>query len=135
MSAKVFFYCLKVWLASVLLGPVLFWLCLMRLDDDASYTFPNFLGFWGYTILYGLGFSLVSFLMFLLAETYIAHRNWPGHRRRAVTALLGILLTLIPFLIFLGTLHFSNDAISIAFCLSYLLPVLAGIYFYRLMAP
>ena len=131
MSAKVFFYCLKVWLASVLIGPVLFWFCLMRLDDDASYNFPNFLGFWGYAILYGIGFSLLSFLVFLIAETYIARRDWPWHRRRTITAILGILLTLIPFLIFLGTLHFFKDAISVAFCLSYLLPVLAGIYFYR----
>lgn len=131
MSAKVFFYCLKVWLASVLLGPVIFWFCLMRLDDDASYTFRNFLGFWGYAILYGLGFSLISFLLFLLAETYIAHRDWTGQRRRTTTAVLGILLTVIPFLIFLGTLRFSNNAISVAFCLSYLLPVLAGIFYYR----
>ena len=131
MSAKVFFYCLKVWLASVLIGPALFWFCLMRIDSDASYTFAEFLSFWGYAILYGLGFSLISFLVFLFAEAYIVHRNWPWHRRRTATAILGILLTILPFLIFFGTLNFFNDETRVAFCLSYLLPLLAGIYFYR----
>lgn len=131
MSAKVFFYCLKVWLASVLIGPALFWCCLTRIDTDASYTFTEFLGFWGYAVLYSLVFSLISFLLFLLSMVYVSHRHWPWHRQRWTIALLGIVLTLAPIAVFLGTLKFFDETGRIAFCLSYLLPILAGIFIYR----
>ncbi|HXB05882.1 MAG TPA: hypothetical protein VNW04_02165 [Puia sp.] len=135
MSSKVFFYCLKVWLASVLLGPPLFWGCLRQLDKDASYTFGDLLNFWAYGILYGLGFSVISFLLFLGGMFYIYRRNWPILQRRTATALLGIVLTIIPFLIFFGTLNFFLPETRIAFCLSYLLPIVAGIFLYRFPTP
>jgi hypothetical protein len=131
MSSKVFFYCLKVWLVSVLLGPALFWCCLMRLDTDATYTFPEFLSFWGLTILYGLAFSVISFLVFLFSMVYISHhQEWPVTRRRIVTALLGFVLLTIPIMIFLRTLNIF-DPTGAALGISYLLPLLAGILFYR----
>jgi hypothetical protein len=135
MSSKLFFYCLKVWLVSVLIGPALFWCCLMRIDTDASYTFTEFLGFWGYGILYGLAFSLVSFLLFWGSLIYIYRRDWTGPQRRLATAFLGIVLTIVPFIIFFGTLNFFDESTRVAFCLSYLLPILGGIFIYRSPRP
>jgi uncharacterized Tic20 family protein len=135
MSSRVFFYCLKVWLASVLLGPPLFWGCLMQMDRDSSYTFGDLLNFWAYGVLYGLAFSLISFLLFLLGMFYIYRRNWPVVQRRTATALLGIILTVIPFLIFFQTLDVFLRETRIVFCLSYLLPILAGIFLYRFPIP
>ena len=130
MSAKVFFYCLKVWLASVFIGPALFWCFMTRIDRDAAYTFADFLGFWGYAMLYSLLFSLISFLLFLISMAYVSHQKWEWHRQRLVIAFLGIVLTVVPIVIFLGTYRFFSDTGRIAFFLSYLLPILAGIFLY-----
>jgi len=131
MSSKVFFYCLKVWLASVILGPALFWNCMPYIDRDASYTFTDFLGFWFFGILYGLGFSLVSFLLFWVATMYVSRSDWASGRRRLAIAVSGIVLTVAPFLILFGTVGFFSLGARVLFCASYLIPILAGIFFYR----
>ena len=131
MSSRVFFYCLKVWLASVLIGPALFSGCLPFLDSDAAYTPGFFLSFWGYMIVYGFAFSLVSFLVFWGCMVYITHQNWPYGQRRTAAAILGIALTVVPFMILFGTLNIWMAKERVIFCLCYLLPILAGIYMYR----
>jgi len=132
MSSKVFFYCLKVWLASVVLGPTLFWATSVPpINPNGSYTLADFLGFWAYGIVYGLAFSLISFLLFWAAMIYVSRRNWPSKQRRLVTVLLGIILTVAPFLILFQTVDLLGLTDRIAFCGSYLLPIVAGIFFYR----
>jgi hypothetical protein len=131
MSSKVFFYCLKVWLASVVLGPALFWCLLPSLDREAPYTFGFFLSFWGYGILYGLAFSLISFLIFLVCVIYISHQNWPFGQRRLAAGVMAIALTVVPFMILFGTVNILPLVERVLFCSCYLLPILAGIFFYR----
>jgi hypothetical protein len=131
MSSRVFFYCLKVWLASVLIGPMLFSGVQPLLDEDAAYTLNFFLGFWGYMILYGLGFSLVSFLLFWGGMIYITHQEWSSNQRRMAAAFLGIALTVAPFMVLFGTVNILMPKERIIFCLCYLLPILAGIFWYR----
>ena len=132
MSSKVFFYCLKVWLASVVVGPALFWCLLSVLDRDAAYTVGYFLSFWGYGILYGLWFSLLSFLIFWGCMVYISHQSWPSGQRRTATVVMAIALTVVPFMILFGTVNILFPMGRVLFCLCYLFPIVAGIFFYRL---
>jgi hypothetical protein len=131
MSAKMFFYCLKVWLASVLIGPAVFWCYLMVRDSSDGILFSEFLLFWGFSIVVGLGCSLISFLLFWGSTSYLYRHHWKTMRMRIATVLLALVLTLAPFLIcFRSFRFFEQERITLFEC--YLLPILVGIFFYRL---
>jgi hypothetical protein len=130
MSAKVFFYCLKVWLASVLTGPLLFWCCLLIQDRNGEVLFSDFLLYWAFSIVVGLGCSLLSFLLFWGSTFFLYHQHWTVLRLRIVTAGLALVLTVVPFMVcFRSFGFFERERVVLFEC--YLLPILLGIFFYR----
>lgn len=134
MSAKVFFYCLKVWLASVLIGPLLFWCCLMLQDRSGEVLFSEFLLYWAFSIVVGLGCSLLSFLLFWGSTFYLYHQHWTRLRLRITTAVLALVLTVVPFAVCFRTFSFfERERVVLFEC--YLLPILVGVFFYRCPKP
>lgn len=134
MSAKVFFYCLKVWLASVIIGPLLFWCCLMLQDRDGGVLFSEFLLYWGFSIIVAFGSSLISFLLFWGSTFYLYRQHWTVMRLRITTAILALILTMAPCMLFFRSFtFFERERLTIFEC--YLVPILVGIFFYRFPRP
>ncbi|HLZ85984.1 MAG TPA: hypothetical protein VKQ52_02035 [Puia sp.] len=127
MSSKVFFYCLKVWLTSVVLGPVIFW-C-WEIPDIL--TLSSFLAYLGIAILYGLVFSLLSFLLLWAGIAFLYRRGWPLTRQRLAAACWGLTLTLVPFLVLFARADSVMQPDSVHLSLSYLFPILVGIFVYQ----
>src|SRR6201986_750331 len=98
MSSRVFFYCLKVWLASVLLGPILLWGFLLQ-GGSWPWSLGDFLLYWGMTIIMGVVCSGLSFIIFWGLTVLVYRQHWPVPQVRIAEAALGVLLTLVPFLI------------------------------------
>jgi hypothetical protein len=134
MSSRLFFYCLKVWLASVLLGPILLWGCLLQGGSGRSWTFADFLLYWGVTIMTGIVYSGISFVLFWVLTILLYRQHWPVPQLRIAEAMLALVLTMVPFLVLFETNNFNQgDRAAIFSC--YLLPILAGIFFYRFPRP
>jgi hypothetical protein len=130
MSSRVFFYCLKVWLASVLLGPILLWGFMLQGGVSRSWTFADFLLYWGVTIMTGVVYSGISFIIFWGLTVLVYRQRWPAPQVRIAEAALGVLLTLLPFLILFQSNEFHLEHRA-ALLSCYLLPILGGVFFYR----
>jgi hypothetical protein len=134
MSSRVFFYCLKVWLASILLGPILLWGFLLQGGSGRSWTFADFLLYWGVTIMAGVVYSALSFLVFWILTILVYRQHWPVPQLRIAEAILAVVLTMIPFLV-LFEMNSIDQGYQAALFACYLLPILAGVFFYRFPRP
>ena len=123
---KVFGYCLKIWLGSVVTGTLLYYL-VGNPTDDSSMTF------WGYMGVVCLGatvYSLVSFLLFWVGVYYLAGRPYSVRQQKGLGTAWAAILVIVPFPILFGRNH-PNWALLAELCGCYLVPLLVGIWVLR----
>ena len=123
---KIFLYCLKIWLISVVTGTLLFYF-IGKPTDDSSLTF------WGYMGIICLGatlFSLPSFFLFWLGVWFLTGRPISLRRRRVQTMVWATILVIAPFPIMVGS-NSPNWFLLAELCGCYWLPLIVGIGFFR----
>jgi len=126
---KIFLYCLKIWLTSVVVGALLFYF----VGDP---TYDSSMTFWGYMAVVCLAaaiYSLVSFLLFWAGVVFVTGRRISVWRQRWIAMAWATILVIAPFPILLGRNH-PNWALLAELCGCYLVPVLAGIWVFRVPA-
>lgn len=99
-------------------------------NDDIG--FNGFFGFLGYAISYGLVLTTPCWLILFLFVGSLVNRNISTFNKRLMISALAIILTILPFYILFG--HDDNflDWDLIVWIISYLMVIVAGIWFYRL---
>jgi uncharacterized membrane protein len=123
---KVFLYCLKIWLASVVAGNMLFYVVGYPTDDSS-------MTFWGYMAVACLGatiYSFVSFLLFWLGVFLIARRHFSAWRKRGIATVWAMILVIAPFPMLFGRNH-PNWAMLAVLCGCYLVPLLVGVWVFK----
>lgn len=128
MNYRISDYVLKVWLTSVFGAPTIL-LILALIRPDLVSIFSIYL----FTILIGALFSLPSFLLLYLACKYIIKLINNTISFKLIVALVGVVLSYIPFLV-IDNFNFllNNDMLSQPLFMSYCLIIVIGIWFYKL---
>jgi hypothetical protein len=99
MNYRIFNYCLKVWLTSVVVSPILYILIEVIVNPGYFESTPGGMAFILFSIPYGLILSIPSCLL-LLVLIYVFNRmSLSISTRKIWLSITGILLTLIPFVI------------------------------------
>ena len=132
MPKKALFYSLKVWIAGVILGPLLFYV-IDKNEFDGLLSFPEYILIF---LVGGLLFSIPSFLLLWAATTYICKHPGDQLPQRLKLAAWCLLFTCLPLVIILVLQNTSPDHSDwpkiIRFIASYFIPIAAAIFFYRL---
>jgi uncharacterized membrane protein len=123
---KVFGYCLKIWLISVVTGTLLYYF-VGNPTDDSSMTFW---GYMGVVCLAATVYSLVSFLLFWIGVYVLAGRPYSARQQKSIGSAWATILAIAPFPILFGRNH-PNWALLAELSGCYLVPVVAGIWVFR----
>ena len=126
---KIFFFCLKIWLTSVVTGTLLYYF-VGNPTDDSSMTFW---GYMGVVCVAAAIYSLISFLLFWAGVVFVARRRFSSRQPRTVTTAWATVLVVAPFPVLLGGNH-PNWAMLAELCGCYLVPVLVAIWVLRFPA-
>ncbi|MGF7039102.1 hypothetical protein M2273_002354 [Mucilaginibacter lappiensis] len=132
MNYHVFNYCLKVWLTSVVVSPILYILIEVIINSGYFESIPSEIAFILFSILYGLILSIPSCLL-LLGSLYVLNRmNLSISTSKIWLSITGIILTLIPFVIMYHSYDIERRPAIIPWAISYCLVIVAEIWFYKL---
>jgi hypothetical protein len=134
MPKKALFYCLKVWITGVVVGPLLFYAMDKHFVDGllsfSDYIFVFFAG--------GLLFSIPSFLLLWATATYTCKRPGDLPLQRLKLAGWSLLFTVLPPVIILVWQHTNPDnadwSLLTRLIASYFASIAAAIFFYRFPA-
>jgi len=130
-------YATKVWLTGTVFGPVLFlvWEGLQHFSNP-QYTLIE--GDWGDSaeffllmVLFGMLFSLPSWLVLWLATVWANRTSWTETARRLLLVGVATVLTILPFPLFGGEMLWGGSE-SWMLILCYWLAIAAGILYFRL---
>jgi hypothetical protein len=123
MYKTIFFYCFKVWVTSVLLAPIFWFLSLLSKGP----TLIGFVAFYAVVVFYGLLLSFPSMCLLWAGAAYLFSRHWTIRARRIILCVWASMLTVTPFIIIFrhddATL---SDIAKIMVC--YLITILAGLF-------
>jgi hypothetical protein len=133
MASKVLFYCFKVWISVLLLGPLLLGAVLWIVNGGPVDW--SILSFLGYLDLFGLAFSIPSFFLFWIGSFYIDGTAWSLTKKRFVIAVMGLPLAILPFLIASEVFWMPEWSLIWTFVAAYYPLLVAAIFFYRLPQP
>lgn len=134
MPKKALFYCLKVWITGVVVGPLLFYV----MDKHFVNQLLSFLDFILVFDVGGLLFSIPSFLLLWATATYICKRPGDQPMQRLKLAGWSLLFTVLSPVIILVWQHTSPDStdwsLLTRLIACYFAAIAAAIFFYRLPA-
>ncbi len=119
-------YTIRVWLTSVLFGPILLILGLL-MHSQGEY------GILLVAILFGAFLSIPSFFLLYFFTKYSTKLQDNIIITKCLLTIVGILLTYIPFYILNGYhLMLDGDLLSRYFFISYCIVIIFGVWFYKL---
>ena len=123
---KIFLYCLKIWLTTVVVGALLFYVV-------GSPTYDSSMTFWEYMAVVCLAaaiYSSVSFLLFWAGVVFVTGRRISVWRQRSIAMAWAAILVIAPFPSLFGG-HHPNWALLAELCGCFLVPVLVGIWMFK----
>jgi hypothetical protein len=123
---RIFLYCLKVWLSSVVVGGVLFYF-LDKPTDDSSMTF---LGYMIIFCVFALLFSSVSFFLLWAGVAMLANGRLSVNKQRWIATAWGAILAIAPVVLLFGW-HQPDWSFLARLCGCYLIPLLAAIWVFK----
>jgi hypothetical protein len=123
-------YALKIWLTAVFLVPLLVMIWSLVQDSYREDSVRLLLLFWAF----GLGFSVVSALLLWVSIVLLNRSGWSPLVSRILLSVLGLVLSLLPFILLnygLGNsirqyFHANRMVVDL-----YVLVIVAGIWIYR----
>ena len=124
---RIFFYCIKVWLSSVFVGALLFYL-VGNPTDDSSMTF---LGYMVVVCLYTILYSSISFFLFWACVALLANGGLSVKKQKWIATAGGTILTIAPFAVLFGG-NQPDWLALVKICSCYLVPLLAAIWIFRI---
>ena len=124
---RIFVYCIKVWIISIFIGALLFYL-LNNPTDDSSMTF---LGYMVVVCLYAMLYSCISFFLFWACVALLTNGEFSVRRQKWIATAAGTILTIVPFAVLFGRNH-PNWLGLAKICSCYLIPLLAAIWVFRI---
>ncbi|MDR6942081.1 hypothetical protein [Mucilaginibacter pocheonensis] len=120
-------YSLKIWLTSVVIGPLIYIVHETKLQD-----LKGSAGFILYSIPYGLALSSLIWLLFWLSLHCIYQLNISTLTFKLYLSSIGFVLSLLPFFLIFG----NDDPITykeiLPWALSYCIVIVAGVWFFKL---
>jgi len=123
-------YSLKIWLSSVVVAPILYYVWTYNYSE--TFAAGNFFGFWALSIIYGLILSLPCYALFMLASFYLRSKG-----SRVLGKKIGLGLWAALLIIALTYVIFGHDdkvflesTIKLAAC--HILSVASAIIYLRL---
>jgi len=133
MNKQALIYSLKVWLTTIILGIRITGLIKLFIDP-LIYKFEDIFSSAIYDIPVGLIACAPSFFIFLFAVRRICKRNTSVLLKKAILSAIGILLSLIPFIILFPYQLFHTNYLPdmLPELCSYVGLTLVGIWVYKL---
>lgn len=126
------FYTLKVWISSVVLGPVMYSASDILFEPKRSDDFSCSLSFIAFSVPYGLILSVPSFVILWLTTYGISRLKLSIMATKLWLSIVGTVLTALPFALIFGHDDPSGYLSTIAWATSYSLVIVVGIWFYKL---
>ena len=120
-------YTLKVWATALFMAPVI----IVASGLMKSFNINDALGMIMFGILIGAIYSLPSVALLAIATCFIAKYNMPLLYKKAVLTVIGIVLTMLAFIIFNSGKSILFEELSWDRAV-YATAIIAGIWFYRL---
>lgn len=127
LKANALAYSIKVWLTGLTAGPLLF--ILMNLDESGLMAFSLV---YFYMFFYGLLFSIPSFFMLYVVAKLVNRLKVSLIIKKCILVGAGVVLTLVPFYLFVGNRFNIQIGLDDKMILCYLITIGAGLLFYRL---
>ncbi|HET6253415.1 MAG TPA: hypothetical protein VFE32_05050 [Puia sp.] len=133
MAPTALSYSLKVWISSVLIGPLLvFAVLLIVASGPVDWGVVDFIL---YFALFAFAFSIPSFFLLWIGSSYICRTVWPAAMKRLMIALLALSLTALAFIILIVFFWMPDWSLIWTVVGTYYPVLVAGIFFYRLPEP
>lgn len=134
MTSHSFKYATKVWLTSVLISPLVYFLISRTLDlRKLQIEAVGLEGFILFSIIAGLLFSLPSWTVFFFVVKFINKQPNSIIVKKTIIGLTGILLTFIPFYLVFFKDNFEPQLnFHLKLLTSYSLTIIIGILIYQL---
>jgi hypothetical protein len=132
-------YCLKVWLTSVFLGPIIFTsICFFSYHQPINISISDFgsllQDYFGLVMVGGI-LSLITWLFFWGVGIVTCRHTTNVIYRKLIMSLMGVILTILTFILLFSGLFSYDDMITdipFAIVLSYCFCIGAGSLFYDL---
>jgi hypothetical protein len=121
-----FLYALKVWLTTLVLGPML-WLLFVRKDGIRG----GYLDVYVYVFYLGIAFSFPCFLLFWLGVRQVERQSWGLPCKKLAACVVAETLAVLLFVAVMLYLRAIPNRYTLPFMLGYLSALLAAVFVYR----
>jgi hypothetical protein len=122
-------YSTKVWLTGVIFSPIVFIMFFSTLAEGSQAPdLNNALDFTGLMLVFGLLYSIPSWIFLVLTSGLLFHFMKKEFLARGIIWLISMLLCFLPFLYF--GFNFRNNELSLI--LPYFITISFGVWYYKL---
>lgn len=121
-------YATKVWLFSVFTSPILILSAYIIFDSSSGGSFSDAFGFLGVYAVFGLIFSIPSWILFMIGVRYQKHIETDTPKMNI--QVIAIILCALPFLFLFGGIFGNPEVMLLA--IPYLITLSIGIWYFEL---
>lgn len=120
-------YILKIWLTSVLISPIILLIAYVALSKVGPHDVPIFI----LMLPIGAMCSLPSLITLYIVLRYFSSRFGSIFQLKLVTAIMGLLLSYLPFFV-INDYRLSMNRTTSAVCAVYALSITAGVWLFKI---